>query len=375
MKNKFISILCASAVLLMSGCNDDDPASNLPGTPGQPEGPGDVPASYGAFIVNGGAMYSNIASSLTYFQYSPANVFADVFSSANGGQTLGDVANSGLVYEDNIYIAVTNSSVIHVIDRNTYKLVKTITTPSNAGPRHLTAYNGKLYATLFGQPGYVAEIDPLTLTITRQVEVGPLPEYIVAFNNMLYIAVSDGYGDGAQASVTVVDPSAFTVKQVIKGVVNPVNLVTNGSKLYVCAWGQYLSDFPYTQYGYGLFPIVNNAIGNKICDATNVALRDNLIYYYSNPYGIETVLYGYVNTTDNSDHTWITEAEGVDYPNGIGVDPVTGYVFLLSFNVGEGGYASYTTPGYARIYNADGTRLRDISTGVTPAQVFFNVVE
>ena len=375
MKRFYFPMFAVAMIFATSSCSkdetiiDEDPVPEAPGQPG-----GDTePVSYGAFLVNAGNLYSNIEGSLSYWEYGSQNLFEDVFSSANSGQTVGDIFNAGYILDDKIYLAVTNSAVLHVINRDDFKIVKSISTVSNAGPRHITSLNGKIYMTLFGQPGYVAEVDPETLEITREVEVGPLPEYIVPFQGKLYVSVSDGRGDGSEASVTVIDPETFTVSQKITGIVNPVNLVTNGNQIFVCAWGQYMNEPPYSQYNYGLFEVKGNQFSEKLADATEICLNGNRLYYISAPYGLDTKKYGVYDTTNGSDNVWISEADGVDSPIAICTDPVTGDVFLISYRLGEAGYPSYTSPGYVKQYTETGRFVTTFDTGVSPVTMFFNV--
>ena len=371
MRKIIFPFMAMALAMGMGACSDDK--EKEPDVPG----PGPVEeSSYGIFIVNAGNMYSNIDGSLEYIEYNSGNVFEDVFKGANKGQTIGDTFNSGCIFEDDIYLAVTDSRVLHIIDRDDFELEKSISTAEyNGGPRQVTTYNGKVYMTIFGQPGYVAEVDPEKEVITRTVEVGPLPEYIVAFENKLYVTVSDGRGDGSEACVAIIDPATFTVTERIKGVVNPVNLVTNGNQLFVCAWGQYMSEPPYSQYNYGAYEIKNNTLSEKICDATDMWIRENNLYYISFPYGTDSIKYRVYNTLSKQDTEWIDNKNGVDYPISGGVDPISGDVFILSYELGEGGYASYTSPGYVKRYSADGVFKAQYKTGIGPTSMFFNAFE
>ncbi|MCH5243058.1 MAG: hypothetical protein J1F67_11700 [Muribaculaceae bacterium] len=370
MKKKFLFFAASIFSLTFAACSDNDDPNQKP----NPE-----PASkvdYGVFIVNAGNMYSNIDGSLGYIEFGSGDVFQNLFKEANNNATIGDTFNSGYVDGDYIYLAVTDSKVIHVIDRKTFELIKTIST--SAGPRQITSYNGMVYVTLFGQPGSVVEIDPSSLEITRSIEVGPLPEYIVPFKGNLYVAVSDGYGDGSQASITVIDPASFNVTRNITGIVNPVNLATNGNQLYVCSQGQYLSEYPYTQYNYGVYEIKDNVLSEKLCEATYIYINNDKLYFMDASYSYgedHNYSYGVLDTKNNKASKWINSEDGVDYPVAIGVDPVEGRVIILSYELGEGGYASYTTPGYAKLYTSDGQLIGKYNTGVGVTNMFFNVAD
>ena len=368
MKKFYLFFAVSMFSLNFTACSDKDEPDPTPG----PESKVD----YGVFIVNAGNMYSNIDGSLGYIEFGSGDTFQNLFKEANNNATVGDTFNSGYIDGNYIYLAVTDSKVIHVIDRTTFEHIKTITTTS--GPRQITSYKGMIYATLFGQPGYVAEIDPSKLEITRTIEVGPLPEYIVPFKGNLYVAVSDGYGDGSQASIAVIDPSSFNVTRNITGIVNPVNLATNGNQLYVCSNGQYLSEYPYTQYNYGVYEIKDNTLSPKLCEATYISIHNNKLYYMDASYSygdIHNYYYGVLDTSNNTTSKWINSEEGVDFPIALGVDPIKGEVIILSNELGEGGYASYSTPGYAKRYTADGQLIGKYTTGVGPTNMFFNVAE
>lgn len=373
-------LLLGIAAIMFAACDNDSP--NPDPTP-NPPGPSNT-ETLGAFVVNAGNMYNNIDGSLSYIAYADNKVYNNVFSSSNDNMKLGDTPNSGLVYEGEIYIAVTGSQVVQVVELDGFKFVKTISTDSyGAGPRHMTSYNGKIYMTLFkgtwgisGEPGYLAELDPETFAITRTVEVGPQPEYVVAFQDNLYIAVSDGYGDGSAACVAVVDPSTFTVTKRITATdfVNPVNLVTNGTKLYVSSWGQYLNEAPYTQYNYGVYEIASDELSAKVCDGIEIAMNGDYLYYISDPYRVDGTApsYGVYNSATGVDNAnWIAPGNGVDYPVTLGASPITGDVFILSYSLGEGGFVSYDLNGYVKQYKPDGTPIQTFEVGIDPTGIFF----
>ena len=356
-------ILFSMLTLAIGGCSKDN--DNNPDSPKDP-------VSYGIFIVNSGNLYSNIDGSLGYYEYGSGNYFEDIFKSSNDGQSIGDIFNDGCMAGDYIYLAVTNSAVLHVLDREDFKIVKTIRTRSEAGPRHVTSYKGKIYMTLFGQPGYVAEVDPTTLEITREVEVGPLPEGIVGFNDKLYVAVSDGYNAGANASITVIDPVTFKVTDEIKGLVNPVNMLTDGNNVYSCAWGQYQNEYPYSQYNYGVYRVDGNKLSDKLFDATYISNDGNLIYYINAPYGIDSINYGVYDTKTGKTSSWISEENGVDSPIALAADEVSGQVLILSYKMGDYGYPAYNDKGYAKLYKPDGSVVATFDTGISPTNAFFN---
>lgn len=388
MKKIIYSLLMLALPYSFISCTSDDPEipepenPENPNNPDNPDDPDDPenpdqpiePESFGVFVVNSGNLSGNIAGSLSYLNFSEEKIFNNVFQGANKGQVVGDTFNSGIVYGNYIFLAVTGSSVIHVIDRESYAVVKTISTNPDAGPRQLETYDGKLYATLFGQPGYVIEIDIDKLEITREVEVGPLPECIKAFEDKLYVAVSDGYSsDYKESCIAVIDPSTMKITEKIDGIINPVQICTTGKELFVNSWGRY--DDNWMQVDYGIYEIVEGELKNLDLPGIYMAANDNSVYYINAAYGAAEITYNVYDVTEGKTHQWIGQEDGVDSPNGIGVDPITGNVFILSCHLGEGGYVSYRTPGYIQRYAADGKITGTFDTGVGPTNMFFNYVK
>lgn len=382
MKKIFFSILMLSLAASFTACSDNDPDQPKPDQPEKPEKPGEdpepepgpgpvTPVYHGMFVANNGSYYNNLPGSLTYIDFENNEVIEDAFSKANNGMTVGDTFNDGLVDGDYIYLAVTTSSIIHVIDRETFVLVKEIPTNSDAGPRHLCAYNGKVYATLFGQPGYVIEIDPSTLEITNTVEVGPLPEYIVSFNDEIYVAVSDAYGTGSGSNVTVIDPATFTISREITGLINAVELATNGEQLFVSSWGTYNENWQ--QINYGIFQVENYELKDIDCPGIYMAIDGSRLYYLDAAYD-EPVGYKVYDIATSTSSTWI-EGDAVELPNGISVDPKTGNVFILSYELNDWGYGAYDLPGYVKEFTAEGTEVTTYQVGIGPSSIFFNISE
>lgn len=375
MKKKFLFTAVFTALITVLGaCSSDDPKD--PSNPDQPdpepEQPALTPGSYGIYVVNSGAMYANKPGSLGYLDYETDVMTPDVFYDVNK-MYVGDTFNSGYIFGDQIYLAVTDSRVFHVLDRNSLALVKTVQPDATAGPRHITSYNGYVYCTLYGSPGYLCRINPETFECTL-LEVGPQPEYVVPFNGKLYVAVSDGYSTTFDNScIVVVDPSTFTVTKTITGIKNPVQLATNGSQLFVCTWGEYTADF--TVINQGVREIVNDVIGERICQGNYMALDGTSLYVVDATFDAEQFYYWVVDTNSGNKKEWISAADAVFAPMFIAVDPVRHYVVLLSNVEGEYGYPSYTTDGYMNIYNADGSFIGKQTTGVGPCGVIFNVYE
>lgn len=360
MKKIVFKLLLAALPLSFVACSDDD------GPRPEPEM---VTVSNGVFVVNSGNLRSNIPGSLTFIDYATGQASQDAFKTANG-RVLGDTPQNAVVYGSKMYIAVYQSNLIEVVDRVSLKSLKTISFESTTGsqPRFVLAHGGKVYASMYD--GYVQRIDTLSLSVDGSVKVGPNPEEMCVAGDYLYVANSDGmnyqngYADGC--TVSKVALGTFTEEKKINVGVNPMKMASNGSEVFVITMGDYSEENPAT---------VRQIIGDQvkaIAPATLMAAHDKQLYFINAPYGAPQIDYKVLDLTSQSISS--LSISGVDSPAGIAVDPVSGEIFISSYEM-VGGYASYRTPGYINQYKADGSLVKRYETGVGPCYINFNTVE
>lgn len=360
-----LTVLLAGVVSFTS-CNEEDNS--------EPHGINFY--SNGAYIVNAGNMPSNIDGSLTYINYANNNAVQKAFSNANNGESLGSTPNDGIVYGNKIYIVVDQSNTIEVLDKNTLKRVKQISTTSLLGdkegnePRHIIAANGYVYFTTYG--GYVASVDTTSFNLKEKYQVGSYPEGLTAVSNgynlYIYVANSDyGSGNGTISTIDLGNGGKVTT-YTIKGINNPQKVFVSNSHIYVLDWGYY--DDSWNQKDAGLKMITSETTSQNVVDCTLASLYNGTFYYINAAYGAGEVNYGKYDTSSASTSSW-TPSEEVVSPCGIEVDPVTGDVFILSYQMGEYGYADYNADGYVNQYSNVGTKLHQYNTGVGPTAIFF----
>lgn len=361
MKTKELLKLGAFALicpLFITACDDsDDDTPNVV-----------VPASTGLYIVNSGNLSSAINGTLSYLDYATSTMSQKVFSTANG-RSLGTTANSAIVYGSKLYILVSNSNTIEVVDKTTCKSIKQIqpTTEQGTSPRMAAANGGKVYISM--QDGYVARLDTTSLAIDATVKVGPNPEDVVVANNYLYVANSDGnnwnnsYANGK--SVSKVKLSSFTEEKKIAVGLNPTKLrADDNGNIFVLAMGDYSATAAKIQ------KIDTSDKTTDICEGTLMDIKDNTLYVINAPYGAKTITYIAYNTSTGAKTSDSFVKTAVDAPCAVAVDPVSGKVFVTSYNL-VGGYASYKTDGYINEYTADGTLIKKYNTGVGPIGLTF----
>ena len=370
--------LLGLAVLLMgtavmTSCSDDN------------DGPETYLQVYstGAYVVNSGNMYNKIESSLTAIDYATSTATQGVFKTANG-RSLGNTANDGIVYGNKIYLAVDQSNTIEVIDKNTKKSIKQIKTTELLGnaegaePRHIIAGDGKVYFTTYG--GYVAAVDTTSFALQKKWKVGNYPEGLVFGNGNLYVANSNyGAGGGNISCINLSNDNVETKN--IEGVNNPTSIYYAAGLLYVLD-NQYY-DASFNAYGENSLRTVEFAQGTSqkvadgnyaVCVTPGATTRMNVVRSYffvlNAPYGgtpsVSALAAG------STQAQTMTLSEMPVSPCGIFADPLNGHIFVLSYKMGDNGYADYNGNGYVVEYDRAGQKQHEYETGVGSCAMFFD---
>lgn len=374
--------LLGLAVLLMgtavmTSCSDDN------------DGPETYLQEYstGAYVVNSGNMYSKIESSLTAIDYASSTATQNVFKAANG-RSLGNTANDGIVYGNKIYLAVDQSNTIEVIDKTTKKSIKQIKTTDLLGnaegaePRHIIADGGKVYFTTYG--GYVAAVDTTDFALQKKWQVGSYPEGLVIGNGNLYVANSNYSAGGGNISCINLSNDNVETKN-IEGVNNPTSIYYAAGLLYVLD-NQYY-DASFNAYGENSLRTVEFAQGKsqKVADGNYAACvttgaattaRTSVeevrphFFVLNAPYGGTPSVSVFVAGITQPQP--MTLSEMPVSPCGIFADPLNGHIFVLSYRLGDSGYADYNGNGYVVEYDSAGQKLHEYETGVGSCAMFFD---
>ena len=374
--------LLGLAVLLMgtavmTSCSDDN------------DGPETYLQEYstGAYVVNSGNMYNKIESSLTAIDYASSTATQNVFKAANG-RSLGDTANDGIVYGNKIYLAVDKENTIEVIDKKTKQSIKQIKTTDllgkaeGADPRHIIADGGKVYFTTYG--GYVAAVDTTDFALQKKWQVGSYPEGLVIGKGNLYVANSNyGAGGGNISCINLSNDNVETKN--IEGVNNPTGIYYAAGLLYVLD-NQYY-DASYNAYGENSLRTVEFAQGTsqKVADGNYAACvttgaattaRTSVeevrphFFVLNAPYGGTPSVSVFVAGITQPQP--MTLSEMPVSPCGIFADPLNGHIFVLSYRLGDSGYADYNGNGYVVEYDSAGQKLHEYETGVGSCAMFFD---
>lgn len=161
-----------------------------------------------------------------------------IFSDVNE-TPLGNIVQSMGFNDDEAYIVVNNSHKIEVVNRYTFESIASITDGLN-NPRHFVAVNGNGYVTNWGDPfdntdDFIAIIDLNTYMVTSTIAIDFGPEKIVESRGSIYVAHQGGFSQNNK--ITVINPDNNSVTTTIEVGDVPNSMVATNGELWVLCGG------------------------------------------------------------------------------------------------------------------------------------------
>mgnify|MGYP000794959191 FL=1 len=318
----------------------------------------------GFYQLNEGNMGTNGAS-LDYFDYTTGYYIRDIFSERNPDivKELGDVGNDIQVYGQKVYAIINVSNLVVVFDVRTARKLKEIEIPNC---RYLAFHDGKAYVSSYAGPvqidpnaekGLVAEIDTVTLKLTRKVTVGYQPEEMIVHEGKLYVANSGGYrAPNYDRTVSVVDLETFVEKKKIDVAINLYRMaIDKRGDIYVSSRGDYKNTSP------NLYVIDSRTDEVKQCldiPVGGMCMSGDSLYYYSVAYSMSSggnrVTYGILDTRTKKEITDRIITDGTDkeimIPYGLAINPETKEILMSDAQ-------NYVVTGFVYCFSPEG-RLR-----------------
>jgi YVTN family beta-propeller protein len=342
-KLRYLLITLSFVTVLASCKKGKDPEPTIP--------------TQGVYVLNQGG-FTDVNSTLTYYDYTSKVTTPDIYQSANGTK-LGDTGNDIGIYGSKMYIVANGSDVLYVTDAKTAKLTKQITIPS---PRFLAFYNKYAFVTSFN--GTVSVIDTTTMAISKTITVGRNPEQMAVSNSKLYVANSGGLDPSYNfdKTVSVIDLVTLTETKKITVIDNPISMVADSyNNIYVLSAGNY----------------ADIAAGLTIINAATDVVRSkpSVNLGYSMPM-LAHGDYVYFPTADNKiamfnaktqtmeRANFITDATTATTPYALAFDNLTGHLFIADAK-------DYSSDGSLYAYNAAGKRVYTVKTGINPGKIAF----
>lgn len=373
--NKCIALLMGAVLLLFGACRKDPAVAPEQTETAFPPNPSSVVK--GLYLLNEGNMNMNKAS-LDYVDLRTGTYRRNIYGEANPEVTkgLGDVGNDIGVYGSKLYVVVSLSNKLEILDVKTSRKIKQIDITNG---RFVTFSRGKAYVSAYlgkaGDPnapnGNITEIDTTTLQVERKVDVGRQPEEMAIVGEKLYIANSGGYSPpNYERTISVIDLNSFTEIKRIDVAINLARLKADRyGDLYVTSRGDNFN-IPSK-----LFVIDTNTDQvKKSFDiaASNLWIDEDTAYLYATEWSYiqqkNIISYSMINVKNEIllNKKFITDGTDaqIKIPYGIMVDPVTKDVYVSDAK-------DYVNPGTLYCFDASGKKKWSVVTGDIPAHFAF----
>ena len=326
---------------MFTSCSDD----NNDGGDGSSNG--DLNTS--CYILNQGNSSENNASLQVYDMVTGSASLPqcerDLFSIANN-ELLGDVAQDLLWIGERIFVTVSNSQKLEVLDENGKRVAKHVYAAEGACPRNMATDGDNVFVTNYD--GYVYVYDAENGDSITRIYSGSYPEGISYCDGYVVVNNSNwgGYG-GGDPSVSVIDvASRKVIKNITDNVCNPYgeSVVCNG-EVYIVDSGNY-NDIPSKICKVD----IENGTLAEIAEASLLSAWEDCIYFVNSSFSYETMSYNYsaLYKMDvvSEKLTAIVPSEKMKDIYSLDVNPETGDVYA--------GYASWGVLGVMRVYDNDG---------------------
>lgn len=329
----------------------------------------------GVYVLNSGSG-GTVGAKLSYYDYETSTLTKDVFANRNGIE-LGNGGQDMLVYGSKMYITMTKSNCIYVMDK-TGKLLKNkdgndiIIKPLNSKeqpqqPRSAVAHGGKVYISTYD--GDIIRIDTASFAISKVVTGSVYLEEMTIVNNKLYTVISDYTGAGIGKSVSVINLNSFTKEPEITVTQNPTKITSDkNGNIYVISNGNY-NDISSTLQK--INPTTNSVttIGTDV--ATNMeVVGDKLllmkeVYDYVEKKSTTYLSYYDINTNKIIDKSFVEEGKAdLASTYNITYDPVAKNIYM--------GTSDYKNEGNMHIFNENGKYIKSFKTGgINPMGAYF----
>lgn len=299
-----------------------------------------------------------------------ATVTNNIFESANNGLVVGDVVQHYCRVGDKGIIVVNNSQKILIVEAETFKLLKTLTSGFEY-PRFAVAVDDEhAYVTNGSGAGKVLVVNVSTLEVEKEITVGKGPEMLLKQDKFVYVCNSGGFNNDDK-TVSVIDTETDTeVRKINVGDV-PVDMDFDATgNLWVLCKG--VPD-------YSNFPNVLRATEAKLVKI-NTVTQSVAKEFTVLPVGSIDDL-GRLTASKDGNTIFFTSGNGIyampissnslpllpiipQYFYGIDTDPQTGLLWCTQGN--------FSSNGYVKRFNSNGVVQDSVKVGIGPSNSIFN---
>lgn len=355
---KTLFYISLAAVMLMTACGKDNDSEKATTN-------GDQQAK--VYLLNEGKQGDNNAS-LSLVNIEEKTITNNYFQTVNG-RPLGDVAQDIIQHGSKIYISVSESGTIEVIDAKSGKAIKQIDMGSRY-PRYIAANGSKIYVSCY-YPHSVVSIDTTTLEIGAVCTLSGLrPEGLCVADNKLYVCNSydadESNNYSYDSTLSVIDLATFTESKRINIAYNPQQVIALADgRLAINFFG----DYGLNPSGVAIYNIAEDKatliLGIPVAGMT---ANDNTIFTYGSDYDENWNAVPALNKIDLTTMLatpFVPEMIGdIKAPYGMAINPTNGEIYLTDAQ-------NYTTNGDLYCITSEGTLRWKAETSLLPKKLCF----
>ena len=322
-------------------------------------------AKFNIWVLNEGVWGMNNGS-ITAYNTATYERDADIYSSANKGQKLGDLPNDILLYGAKIYVAVSTSNQVNVMDSKTgvsIKQIAVVTDGTASQPRQIVSHNGKVYVCCYD--GSVVKIDTASLAIETVAKAGRNPDGICVANNKLYVSNSGGLDwetGNYDNTVSVFELSTLNKIKDIEVRINPEQMKTDkNGNIYLLSKGNYMDISSCLQR-----ISTTDKVEILFENLTGFDIYNNYLYFFRYDFMSGNTSYQVFDLLQNSiiNANFISGDKLPQTPNGISINPNTGDIYILDA-------LDYTSTGDVYCFDRNGKKKFQFEAGIIPKKAIF----
>lgn len=284
----------------------------------------------------------------------------------NNNRGLGELAQDAIHYGSRLYVTVSGSEKVEVIDTKTGKSIKQIDFGQKY-PRYMVAHEGKVYVTSYDKT--VVRIDTTALEIEATCQLtGLQPEQLCLIGNNLYICNTWENGSDGNAiydnTISVVDLASFTEARKIQVGTNPGKIKALDNHRFIVACGGNYGD----EEALCMVVDVNNDSKTTLAvAASNFDVCDNTVYMYATTYAANwtTITSFYTMDINTLQPEQILQdfSDELSSAYAICVNPTTKQIFVSN--------SVYGATSDIYIFSPAGEKLRQAEGGLYTNKIIF----
>lgn len=312
----------------------------------------------GVFIVNEGPFLSGTGT-LSFIGDGVDTIASDIYSRANMGAPMGNIAQSMILHNSKIYIAVNNADMVVVAAEKSLLRSDTI---GVAKPRYFASTGNKLYVSAWGASGFDGGVYEILSDGSLSVAIisGSGPEGMLMSDEMLYIAKGGGFG--TDSTLVIVDTDDNSVVSSITVAPNPESLVeSDNGDIYLLCRG--FSDFyePMNDRPGAIVQMRGDVIVNSYpiaAGSSRLAINqdDNKLYFLS---------LGTVKSFDLDDASFSDVSTTAANPYSIAYDNSEKLLYV-------GDAKDFSSRGEVIVSDGAGANAQKFDSGVIPTYFYFD---